>query len=97
MCALVILRPAGARGHQCRRCRLFQNMSGRTAEERRDQMMVFPEQPLPVPGMAHNLVFHVLADRLAQREGEWQPFKRKRGCRTVVFPKPEARRPPCAS
>ena len=96
-------------------------------------MMVFPEQPLPVPtsalysktngvvhwssclefegaqseniemlgsrsGMAHNpLGFHVLADRLAQREGEWQPFKRKRGCRTVVFPKPEARRPPCAS
>lgn len=84
-------------------------------------MMVYPEQPPPVPitsissktggvvhenieilgshtGMAYNpLVFHVLADRLAQREGEWQPFKRKRGCRAVVFPEPEARRQPCAS
>ena len=80
---------------------LFQCRSVRTAEERRDQMMVFPEQNIEMlgsrSGMAHNpLGFHVLADRLARREGEWQPFKRKRGCRAVVFPKPEAH-PPCAS
>ncbi len=107
--------------------RLFQYMSGMTAEEMRDQMLVLPEASLSVPttaiysksdgvvhwsscleldgeqsenvevlgshsGMAHNpLVFHVLADRLAQPEGEWRPFQRGKGCRALLFPKPEAR------
>lgn len=40
-------------------------------------------------GMAVNpLVFHVLADRLAQPEGDWRPFQRSRGCRALLFPEP---------
>ena len=43
-------------------------------------------------GMAHNpLVFHVLADRLAQREGSWRPFERTGGCRPLMFPEPQKR------
>ena len=43
-------------------------------------------------GMAHNpFIFHVLADRLAQPEGEWQPFERSSGCRSMLFPKPQIR------
>jgi hypothetical protein len=39
-------------------------------------------------GMAHNpVVFHVVADRLAQSEDNWQPFRRS-GCRALFFPKP---------
>jgi pimeloyl-ACP methyl ester carboxylesterase len=113
--------------------RLFQYMSGMTAEEMRDQMLVPPEEPMPVPstaiysksdgvvhwsscldyegaetenieiigshsGMAHNpLVFHVLADRLAQPEGSWRPFERTGGCRSLVFPEPQKRPKSCAS
>jgi pimeloyl-ACP methyl ester carboxylesterase len=113
--------------------RLFQYMSGMTAEEMRDQMLPTLETPMPVPatavysktdgvvhwssclefegpesenieiigshsGMAHNpLVFHVLADRLAQSEGNWRPFKRTGGCRALVFPKPQTRRVQCAN
>lgn len=41
-------------------------------------------------GMALNpLVFHVLADRLAQTPGQWRPFDRSRGCRAMLFPVPE--------
>jgi len=107
--------------------RMFQYMSGMTAEEMRDQMIVSTQGPIPVPataiysksdgvvhwsscldfegeqtenievisshtGMAHNpLIFHVLADRLAQPEGGWQPFKRNSGCRSMLFPKPQIR------
>jgi pimeloyl-ACP methyl ester carboxylesterase len=40
-------------------------------------------------GMAMNpLVFHVLADRLAQADGQWRPFQRQRGCRALVYPEP---------
>lgn len=43
-------------------------------------------------GMALNpLVFHVLADRLAQPEGAWRPFQRH-GCRGLVYPRPETTR-----
>jgi hypothetical protein len=39
-------------------------------------------------GMLHNpVVFHVVADRLAQPEDNWQPFQRN-GCRALFFPKP---------
>jgi hypothetical protein len=39
-------------------------------------------------GMAvHPAVLFAVADRLAQPEGQWQPFER-RGWRTAVFPKP---------
>jgi len=49
-------------------------------------------------GMAHNpLVYHVLADRLAQPEGEWRPFERAEGCRALLFPKPQVRREQCAN
>jgi len=49
-------------------------------------------------GMAHNpVVFYVLADRLAQREGQWRPFDRKGGCRALFFPEPHTRSQPCAS
>ncbi len=45
-------------------------------------------------GMAMNpAVFHVIADRLAQPEGRWQPFKRNRGWRSLVFPTPEQKSP----
>ncbi|MDZ7669327.1 MAG: alpha/beta hydrolase [Gammaproteobacteria bacterium] len=41
-------------------------------------------------GMAMNpLVFHALADRLSQAEGQWQPFDRTLGCRALWFPRPE--------
>lgn len=41
-------------------------------------------------GMAMNpLVFHVLADRLAQPEGAWRPFRRAPGCAGLLFPTPE--------
>ncbi|MEQ8857884.1 MAG: esterase [Pseudomonadales bacterium] len=41
-------------------------------------------------GMALNpLVFHALADRLAQPEGAWKPFQRNTGCRAMVYPRPE--------
>jgi hypothetical protein len=41
-------------------------------------------------GMAVNpLVFHLLADRLAQAPDEWRPFDRQRGCRAMWFPEPE--------
>jgi len=40
-------------------------------------------------GMAMNaMVFHVLADRLAQADGQWRPFQRQQGCRALVYPKP---------
>lgn len=40
-------------------------------------------------GMALNpLVFHVVADRLSQREGAWRPFERTRGCRALLYPQP---------
>jgi len=40
-------------------------------------------------GMAMNpLVFHVLADRLAQADGQWRPFQRQDGCRALVYPQP---------
>jgi pimeloyl-ACP methyl ester carboxylesterase len=40
-------------------------------------------------GMAMNpLVFHVLADRLSQPDGEWRPFERARGCRALLYPEP---------
>jgi hypothetical protein len=39
-------------------------------------------------GMAFNpMVVHVIADRLSQPEGGWQPFVR-RGCRTFFYPEP---------
>jgi pimeloyl-ACP methyl ester carboxylesterase len=42
-------------------------------------------------GMAVNpLVFHVIADRLAQPEGSWQPFEHSRGWRGLMFPRPSA-------
>lgn len=42
-------------------------------------------------GMALNpLVFHVLADRLAQQPQQWRPFDRQRGCRAMWFPEPES-------
>jgi len=41
-------------------------------------------------GMAMNpLVFHALADRLSQAQGQWRPFDRTRGCRALWFPRPE--------
>ncbi len=103
--------------------RLFQNLSGMTEEEMRDQMLEFPAAAPPVPstaiysrsdgvvhwttcleyeghqaenvevvgshsGMGFNpLVLNVIADRLAQPEGQWRPFKRH-GCRTLWYPKP---------
>ena len=40
-------------------------------------------------GMGVNpLVLHALADRLAQREGQWRPFSRK-GLRKLAFPDPQ--------
>ena len=110
--------------------RLFQQMSGMTAQKMRDRMTTSGNTPLAVPttsiysksdgivhwsscvdfegaqtenveiigshtGMAHNpLVFHVIADRLSQREGEWRPFDRTRGCRAMMFPKPQVRPSP---
>lgn len=45
-------------------------------------------------GMAVNpLVLHVVADRLAQPEGAWRPFERRRGWRALYYPEPAARRP----
>lgn len=45
-------------------------------------------------GMALNpLVFHVLADRLGQPDGEWQPFQRSHGLRALLYPLPA---PPAA-
>ncbi len=39
-------------------------------------------------GMGFNpMVLGVIADRLAQPEGEWQPFRR-RGCRALLYPEP---------
>lgn len=39
-------------------------------------------------GMAFNpTVLSVIADRLAQPEGRWQPFER-RGCRALLYPQP---------
>ena len=103
--------------------RLFQNLSGMSENEMRDQMLEFPAAAPPVPstaiysrsdgvvhwttcleyegdqaenvevvgshsGMAFNpLVLSVIADRLAQREGGWQPFKRH-GCRALLYPEP---------
>ncbi len=44
-------------------------------------------------GMAMNpLVFHVVADRLAQPEGSWRPFQRLRGYLGLWFPEPESTR-----
>jgi pimeloyl-ACP methyl ester carboxylesterase len=41
-------------------------------------------------GMALNpLVLHVLFDRLAQAENAWRPFRRERGCRSLLYPTPE--------
>jgi hypothetical protein len=45
-------------------------------------------------GMAMNpAVFHVIADRLALPEGQWQPFNRNCGLRSLVFPTPERKSP----
>ncbi|MEE8078455.1 MAG: alpha/beta hydrolase-fold protein [Pseudomonadales bacterium] len=42
-------------------------------------------------GMGFNpLVLYVLADRLAQADGQWRPFERNIGCRGLMFPKPAA-------
>jgi len=39
-------------------------------------------------GLGHNpMVLYVLADRLSQAEGAWQPFRRS-GLRSLVFPPP---------
>jgi pimeloyl-ACP methyl ester carboxylesterase len=41
-------------------------------------------------GMAMNpLVYHVLADRLSQPAGAWEPFQRARGYRSMLYPVPE--------
>jgi pimeloyl-ACP methyl ester carboxylesterase len=41
-------------------------------------------------GMAMNpIVYHVIADRLAQARDDWKPFERSRGWRTFVYPQPE--------
>lgn len=41
-------------------------------------------------GMALNpAVFHVVADRLAQPEGSWRPFRREKGWRPLIYPAPE--------
>jgi len=52
-------------------------------------------------GMAMNpVVYHVIADRLAQAEQDWKPFERTRGWRTLVYPQPERKTPQvpvCAS
>jgi hypothetical protein len=41
-------------------------------------------------GMAvHPLVLYAVAERLAQPEGQWQPFER-RGWRAAVYPDPDA-------
>jgi pimeloyl-ACP methyl ester carboxylesterase len=41
-------------------------------------------------GMAMNpVVYHVIADRLAQPERDWKPFERTRGWREFVYPQPE--------
>ncbi|MCB1685100.1 MAG: esterase [Pseudomonadales bacterium] len=40
-------------------------------------------------GMAFNpLVLHALLDRLAQRDGQWQPFRRNTLCRSLLYPVP---------
>lgn len=103
--------------------RLFQNLSGMSEEEMRDQMLEFPAAAPPVPstaiysrsdgvvhwttcleyegeqaenvevvgshsGMGFNpMVLNVIADRLAQPEGNWRPFQR-RGCRGLLYPEP---------
>ena len=42
-------------------------------------------------GMAMNPdVLHVVADRLAQRPGAWEPFDRTQGCRAWVYPEPSS-------
>jgi hypothetical protein len=39
-------------------------------------------------GMAFNpMVLNVIADRLSQPVGGWQPFER-RGCRAILYPEP---------
>ncbi|MBX3707449.1 MAG: esterase [Pseudomonadales bacterium] len=52
-------------------------------------------------GMAMNpVVYHIIADRLAQPEGRWKPFDRSRGWRALVYPQPErktAKVPACAN
>jgi pimeloyl-ACP methyl ester carboxylesterase len=43
-------------------------------------------------GMAMNpLIYHVIADRLAQAEGNWRPFERNQGLRAFFYPKPESK------
>ena len=45
-------------------------------------------------GMAVNpVVFHAVADRLAQPEGTWRPFRRDQGWRSLVYPTPEQKAP----
>jgi len=40
-------------------------------------------------GMAFNpMVLNALLDRLAQRDGQWQPFKRDTLCRSLMYPNP---------
>ena len=39
-------------------------------------------------------VLHVVADRLAQRPEDWQPFDRSQGCRALIYPKPKANNRP---
>ncbi len=48
------------------------------------------EVPGSHTGMAMNaLVFHALADRLAQPPGEWRPFSRDCAWRALLYPEPE--------
>lgn len=45
-------------------------------------------------GMAMNpIVYHILADRLAQPHDDWKPFERTRGWRRFVYPLPERKTP----
>ncbi|MCZ6644181.1 MAG: alpha/beta hydrolase [Gammaproteobacteria bacterium] len=49
-------------------------------------------------GMALNpLVLNVIADRLAQPEGHWRPFKRNKGMRALFYPRPARNRSQSAS
>jgi len=45
-------------------------------------------------GMAMNpVVYHIIADRLAQGREAWKPFERNRGWRQFVYPEPEQKIP----
>jgi pimeloyl-ACP methyl ester carboxylesterase len=49
------------------------------------------EVPGSHTGMALNpLVLNVVADRLAQPHGAWQPFERTRGLRALIYPDPKS-------